>query len=162
MTDPIDWLNFLITASRCGNANICQLRWCGPAGFISPRPPTGPSRSGWDENQHLHLLHLLSSDTHSPALQGDTGSLSSWKRQSSAGESVPTLLRVPVSARLCAHPWPLVCHLVPVLAKCSQLPGTGLPPSGHNGSLTLAVLKRPVVNEQNQQRPVLVLHLPAL
>lgn len=60
----------------------------------------------------------------------------------------------------------LVCHAIPSLAWCSQLPVTVHPPTPtlrvHNGnSMAGAGLKRPVVNEQDQQKPLLVLHLPA-
>lgn len=62
----------------------------------------------------------------------------------------------------------LVCHSIPLLAWCSQLPVT-VPPLNpyhtiirvHNGSMAGVALKRPVVNEQHKQKTPLVLHLPA-
>lgn len=60
----------------------------------------------------------------------------------------------PVGARLCPHPRPGA-------SPRSQLPVAVAPPSEHNGSTAFSGLKRPVVNEQNQQKPPLVLHLPA-
>lgn len=51
--------------------------------------------------------------------------------------------------------------LGPARRLVSQLPAAVAPPSEHNGSTAFSGLKRPVVNEQKQQKPPLVLHLPA-
>lgn len=70
----------------------------------------------------------------------------------------------PVGARLCAHRWLGLSHHPTVGMVFLAASHSGPPPHHlkvHNGSsMTGAGLKRPVVNEQHQQKPLLVLHLP--